>query len=224
MNKTTKTFIPIIIVSFSFILVGCPICHDSDCIDKVIGRGSLNDSSLLWIPYNSIDTIKLTNSNGFHDFFISDGYFDDSINVQYRIYDENCGDPMEPCYELFKLPVKRITFNPSTINLPISIEIQKNISYSQINTTSVSDTLSDIIVIKINNENRTISQNCQNPAISNTIEYLDSISLNGKTHYNVIHSYIDSYGSEILLDGIYYTKSNGLIGFYLTNGEQWYLE
>lgn len=140
------------------------------------------------------------------------------------MYDENCGDPMQECYEQFSLPIKRITFNALTINLQISFEIWKNISFNQIDESIVSDTVSDIIVISINGAQRTITQNYQSSVFQNSIEFIDSITMNNKTYYNVYHAFNHNATPTVTLDGIYYNKTEGLIGFYLTNNEEWYIE
>ena len=58
------------------------------------------------------------------------------------------------------------------------------------------------------------------------MKQLDSISLNKKIYHSVFQLYLDSATRDETLikpHGIYYDSTQGLIGFYLTNGETWAL-
>jgi len=119
MKFITSLLLFIGLIGFLLLTTSCPKCDDSDCIDIEIGIAKLNDSSSMWIPFNSYDTVNFINSNGFHAQFFSSGYQYASFKALYRDYDYNCGDPMEACWEYYTIPVKYLKFNSESINLTL---------------------------------------------------------------------------------------------------------
>jgi hypothetical protein len=222
MRINSKVSFLVVFTPLIFLLNSC--CLNSNCTDVEIGKGTIKDTSLLWIPYQQNDTIAFANSKGFAAKFVTEGFKDLSDKALHKEYSANCGDPQTPCYEYYTLPVKRITFHSEKINLKFSFEIRKNLKASNyLYPVMNPDTIGDILVVQINNDRRTIALTNNYTDIVNEVEFLGSVVLNGKVFHSVYHSYINYSGFEIKLDGIYYTKSEGLVGFYLTNGEQWFI-
>jgi hypothetical protein len=215
------------IMLFGIILLlttGCPVCKDNDCVDVEIGTAALADSSSIWIPFNGIDTVSFVTSSGFSTQFISSGYQSSTHKLLGDSYDSNCGDPMEDCYEYYTLQEKSLKFASESINLTIEYKLRKNIVYNNFYSQDSINTLTDILIVKINNYSWTIPiQSANNTEISCTTEILDTLSLNSTLYNDVYHSYHTySYGG-VEIKGVYLTKNEGLIGFYYTNDEKWYL-
>jgi hypothetical protein len=204
----------------------CHRCKDNNCVNVEVGSAAPADSSSNWIPFNSIDTVRFINSSSYSAQFVSTGYQNTSCILLGRTYDYNCGDPMEDCWEYYTMYEKSLKFISDSINLSIEYKIRKNIWYNSNFQNGLStDTLTDVLMIKINYYSWAIPiQSGNYTEINCTTELFDSLTLNGTAYNNVYHSFQNNTNSGIAIKGIYFTKDNGLIGFYYNNDEKWYLQ
>jgi hypothetical protein len=205
---------------------GCPICHDNNCVDIEIGTASPADSSSNWIPFNGHDTVSFINSFGFSAQFVCSGYQQGPYEkLLANNYDANCGDPMEECWEYYTMYEKSLKFISPSVNLTIEYKLRKNISDNNYYQNTINpDTISDALMITINYYYWVIPlKSGNNTGINCTTVLLDSLSLNGSVYQNVYHSTQNYNPSGVAIKGIYYTKVNGIIGFYYNNDEKWYL-
>jgi hypothetical protein len=220
-------FFIIIFTIIIFTVTGCTscfsVCEDSDCENIEIGHAELRDSSVNWLHSIDFDNFYFINSNGFQTQFAKVG-FEESVNYSFcDTYDYNCGDPMEPCYEYYTFSEEFLTFESTSINMTLKYEIRKNVSYNDCDIAT--DTLSDILFVYLNEYVMPIPIESENMTeIECFTETIDTLILNDHTYYDIIHSYKNIDPEVLTLKGVYYSKDNGIVGFYLTNNEVWFLE
>lgn len=222
------------------LLVSCSKQYDdyrSPCSDlyafnnpvkrKNLGILSFSDSSLHWVNYDTLQTMYFINSNKYKTSFV----YHNSITVyNEQKLNERDSFVTSPCtkeYQIYNYGFnQKQYFNYKSQNLALNFSyIRQNVIDS-----TGTDSLSllygtDYFILGINNVFFDYPFN-QKKAIPNWRQH-DTLLLGTKIYYNVYESFVDplKIDSNIInVTGAYYNISNGLLGFYLSNGENWWKE
>jgi hypothetical protein len=232
---------PFIILVFCIICTGCPPCRNSkDCNNQYLGNLNLSDTTSYWVPYSGSTQLTFKNSNGYTGVFTGNGFTKDS--TQRFLAEENgysgC-DPAVPCYKYYNFESRTFHFSSDSIPTKINIIRTKNTGDTYNFNNNFSLPLTDILKITINNYSFAVNFNNDSILFKydeypTETEFFDSIEIMNKIFYNVYHSHypgssypvVPYYPSSYFIHpiGIFYNKTQGLLGFYLTNNEIWVLQ
>jgi len=195
---------------------------------KNLGLLNLNDSSKVWMNEDTVNQIKYVNNNG-HTTYIKFYNRTTSTAMQPFKYGDTtysrppcCSSITDDFYDYGTVYSEQTNYNG--IDLPYNFSL---IRTSVINTPiSVFDSTKkftgyDVFSIKFNDYTFQLPFN--NPS-AKFYNFYDSIQLNGALFYKIYKVYNDPITMDptfITISGAYYSLSNGIIGFYLSNGETW---
>lgn len=194
-------------------------CHDDDCVDIELGHYEINDSLDYWIPFQGGESVVFINSNDFEGVFSSSILNKEEKTLQKNFIGENCDNSL--CFSYYTVIEKIMSFTSTDVGLEITYSLRKNINYSNTNVDDW-DKSTDILMLSVNNHSLPIPIDSTNKTeFEAQIVKLDSLVLGSQVYYDVIHSSVMEDTDQTILKGMYYTKNDGIIGFYLTNEELW---
>lgn len=202
---------------------GCEMNYPCNPID--FGIYKPNDSTSYWVP-KKIDSITLTNSNGFFsalNFTIINENYQEEISYRSEPVSNECGTSLacsDYCFKNYlgwNLLIGDINTNIKMYRMPkMSVTSGNNIlrykpKPSEIYTTG------DLFIAEIGY--RTFSTD-----FSDCI-FLNSIILN-KVEYNNVYvkTFSNKYAEPIYVNKVYFNKGLGLVGYELSNNEIWNLK
>lgn len=226
----------LLLSSFSILFSGCFGCAPGSCecdggpsgdcrkyvkcIDTFFVDNTLMDQLM---PDTFSYSLMFKNSNGFITYFNSQKINKEDYLIENLIYKSvrvECGSLS--CYDYFLNQSKTTSYNAS--NVPFNFGyVFSNVSTTKSYQYAIDSTLTGYTIasIYVNNSKFDLPNNL--PFNTNS-RVLSNLTINNKSYYNVNQIYLDSASvnnTVIKPIGIFYNETNGLIGFYLTNGETW---
>ena len=198
-------------------------CENAPACDSVeLGTLNLSPASASAIPFQGHETVTFVNSQGFRANFQAQGFKNNTdANFQVRSLD-NCGI----CWEFYRLESSSLTFQGSNLNFSFTYNRLKNLPEQPNSAVPDPTTTGDALAFTLG-PIRFAGPLTSEPIALNTFTEFrlrDSVTLGPKTYFQVYEVVAPniSAASEILPKGIYYTRKDGLVGYYFTNSELWY--
>jgi hypothetical protein len=142
----------------------------------------------------------------------------------------------EPCYEYKKLYNKSVTYEAINLvpvtqpNFLLSYARTRYIkfqNYQNLNSETELDSTYEIVTVTLSAPLNSYSFIVPLGDVSQKLEnyiYYNTITISGASFNNIYHIYSDSMHyntNKIVPQGLYYNENEGLVGYYLSNGELW---
>jgi hypothetical protein len=199
-----------------------PCGNAPQCESVELGTLNLDPASAAAIPFQGTESVTFVNSKGFQAVFKGQGYkINPEIHYPVRPLD-NCG----ACWEFYRLGSSTLTFQGTNLNFSISYSLQKNLPEDGSNNHPDATIAGDVLTLTLGQMRFAVP--LTNAPIElntfNKFKLRDSLVLGPKTYFQVYEAYVPDLLSSngIIPEGIYYTKQQGLVGYYFTNKELWY--
>jgi hypothetical protein len=192
---------------------------------KNLGLLQLNDSSARWVYFDTLQNISFINSNNFRTYFV---YSHTDLNQMEQLlnYRDSIGGP--PCKFRYKINdyffVQKQIVNYRSTNLGLAFSYIRRSLLDSISKDSLKSLYGiDIFSLMMNKVEFKFPFNYK-ITLDNCILH-DTLTLGKVTYKDLYESYIDSAMIDtniVNVTGVYYSKTHGLVGFYLSNKEYWY--
>jgi hypothetical protein len=220
-NTTLLYILTISIFEISSCSMGSGCEMNYPCTPINFGLYKPNDSTKYWLPQN-IDSISITNSNGFNskiNYSLINENYQNEISYRTEPVSTPCGTSMN-CSDYYYQNL--IGWNYLINDLNTNIKVYRMPEMSVTNTlyykpsTSEIYAKGDFMVVKIGYRTFTTD-------FSDCL-FLNSILMNNVEYKNVYEkTFTNRYGDPIFVNKVYFNKGLGLIGYQLSNNELWNL-
>ena len=206
-------------ISIIFIAISLTACIDSVELDSI----SLSSQEKDFVPYNQKQKIRFVHSNGYE--------FDFVVNRVTHAYGRYYQTPMDFIrggdYVRYQTKSAKLTSLYPKIDIIIETGRLYDPFIEKINSDGSKETLLNIdmkeLTISINNSSTTLYYNHKlifDSAHNNNSRRYDSINIHGKTYYNAIESFFNSYNDSVYSSiGSVLFNSKGLIQIKLSKNE-----
>lgn len=221
----------------AFILLGCSGASFSDCSGgcynppgKNYGKVTLTDKNTFWLsfcPTNSvIQNIPLTNDSGFLFVYSMKKV---KSHTGYKInrrpgQDGPCCNGSNYIEDDYQTEYETVSYTPTKGNIEFSLSRKMNVQSNYANTDSFKITL-EKEYLELTFKNNYYEINTDSTFIGSKQIFHGQKTLRGRV-YKSVFEIIDTKVSTntIVPQRFYFSFSNGLIGYSLTNGELWLLD
>jgi hypothetical protein len=175
--------------------------------------------------FDTLQSISFVNSNNFRAFFAYSETLTNNYEQKLNFRDSIGGLPCKISYRIndYCFAQKQlVNYKAANLGLTFSYIRKNNIDSSS------SDSLkllygTDFFSLMISNVEFKFPFNYKTPLT--TCIHHDTLTLGTKTYKDLYESYIDPSTIDtntVNVTGAYYSKTYGLVGFYLSNKEYWY--
>ena len=190
----------------------------SGCADEYYGPLSIRKKPEDYL-HKKFDTLLFEHSAGLKDTFISSVIENTVLDINGKQKGECCA-ARRAYYSVKEYSQKYFARH---VNLTLGYRLTKNSTGEWTEGTNPEE-YNDALLLSINNYTWAIplDGDANKTFYSNRIDSIPELTLGNRIYTNVLHAYYEGTSSIITPQGIYYTRSDGIIGFYFTNGEQWY--
>jgi hypothetical protein len=206
----------------------CEMANCSSRNEKKYADVKLTDSTAKWLSFcplnTTIPTVQFKNAAGFSlDYTVTKKRTNEDKDISRTYKAEKCCSQVA-YIKYYMFESEEMTYNPKNGGVKITFNRKMNPSVF------VND--KDSMVINSLSEYLLLRPGSASYAINTDSTYADSkqlfhpqLSLRGK-NFSSVFEIIDTTADtvKIVQKGFYYSFSNGLIGYYLTNGELWLKE
>jgi hypothetical protein len=200
---------------------GGDLCDDAPkCEAKVLGVLKLEPTSAPAIPFQGNETVTFVNSQGFQAVYKAQGFNNDPNERFYNSFDL-CG-----CADYYLKQQSSLVFAGQNLNFDITYQRVKNIPEDTYNAQPLDTaSLGDALLISLGETRFAVPVNSAPVQIMGfkQVKLHDSLAVGNQVFrqvYEVYETYLDP--ASIRPKGIYYTRQQGLVGYYFTNNELWY--
>ncbi|MDP1727559.1 MAG: hypothetical protein Q8M15_12310 [Bacteroidota bacterium] len=206
---------------------GCPMYGGKGDQEYNTNKGSLTDASLALFPSSIPATAVFKNNLGFTNLLSKS-----TLQKETRKWTDNKVYVADPCFPYFNIYTTSVNIE-SIVSIPFD---QPNFyhyysrtrhvdyfGYLNVSSKVKIDSSYEIITTSIRNYRFLIPIGKTKNLVTN-YKFYDTITISGTLFNNIYHIYSDSeyYNfNKVIPQGIYYNESEGLVGYYLSNGELW---
>ncbi len=208
----------------SFGFIGCKKCHK-----KKLGDIKLSESELNIVPYKGTGDLTFRDSNNYTIVYHPDSYHprESYYHDVYEHYEHGSigSEPEEPCGNYYTIEENITNFKGKQCYNYIQIDLKYDSVFTNIKT------YFHILVSYEIGEQWCFSNgfyydsgNFYDYLDTNTVILSDSLQI-GPNHYHHVYTFIQNGGNigYELIQYLYYTMENGIVGFKTKTGHLWYL-
>lgn len=205
----------------------CGGLNNSPIKGNNLGNLQLNNSSLQWVNFDTSQSVNFVNSKGFKSSFDFSKIINDSNEqvVSFRFKNGTSPCYVSTEYDDYGYAHKQY-FQYVSKNLALNFDYIRYNIISGVNSDSIKSLYgTDYFSLMINTVAFEFPFNQKSPIPFS--KYYDSLKLGNVYYKNVYESYTDPTKIDtnvVTITGTYYNQSKGILGFYYSNGEKWWLQ